>query len=579
MDISFQLQTIGAVVIAALLAGALASKMGLSSSIGYILAGVLLGPLGLNFLFPDSAVSVLFSELGIILLLFYLGLEMSLSKFRETGAVATLIAFVQMLSALVAGFFVAKLFGFGDLEALVIASLLPMASTVMAVKFMLERGIIHTLESRVAISVLIIEDFAAILVLVFLNSLSSQQSINIAVLNGLLFVVFVYYLVEKVSKHVLNILKSVGHEDKAAIYAISIGLIVSELGGRLGLSSVLGAYFAGFALAESEFGERIKKEVGFFREFFILFFFVSFGAAASVPSSPSIFLLMLALVAAYVVVMTVSFGVMGSALGFSPSSAVTMGLTLAAIGEFSLIIAGFARKLSEAGPLASQLPHAGDILSLAFLLTVATSFLMPFLFNRSEQITRVFLLLYPPFARKAMEGIGRGMRALEQTGKEPVFKSHAARALQALAGNFIIVIAIVYISSLKEVQVPVEGIPFLPPYATMGMLILPLVIWPLYRIVNELKILAHKVSESAVARAFPELSKSLEIEHRVSDIFTGMILTLSGFGASVFVFYATGASVILLAPALFTLISMMYLSKSFYGLMEHYEAIETGMAA
>ncbi|MFA6048592.1 MAG: cation:proton antiporter [Candidatus Micrarchaeia archaeon] len=580
LSVTVQLQVIGIVVLAALLLGALATRLGLSSSVGYIIAGVFLGPLGAGFFDTHSIVAALFSELGITLLLFYLGLEMSLSKFRETGAVATLLAFVQMLFAFVAGFFVAKMFGFPDLEAVVIASLLPMASTVMAVKFMIDRGIIHTLESRIAVSVLIVEDFAGILVLVFLNSLSSQQSVNIAVLNGILFVIAAYYVVENLSKHVLNILSSVGHEDKMALYAIGIGVMVSFVGDRLGLSTVLGAYFAGFALSESQFGERIKKEVGFFREFFILFFFVSFGAAATMPSSSAIFLLLLALVAAYIIVMTVSFGVMGTALGFSPASAVTMGLTLAAIGEFSLIIAGSAKALADSGTLAAQLPHAGDILSLAFLLTLSTSLVMPFLFARSEAITRIFFSIYPQSARTAMAEIGRGMHAVEALGaKGKMFSSYYARTLRSLATNIVIVVSIVYIASLKQLDFSLPWLPLVPSYVTMGMLLLPLIIWPLYRIVNELKILAGTVSSTVVDRAIPALRKAREIERRVSEIFTGLVLSIAGFGVSVFTFFAFGPSVILLAPALYTVISLMFLSKSFYSLMEHYETIESSIAA
>ncbi len=578
LQISTQLQLIGLVVIIALVGGAIAAKFGFPTSVGYILSGLAIGPLGAGFIDQTSNIYAVFAELGLTLILFYLGLEMSLNRFRRTGAVAAVLAFVQMLFALVIGFFIAKAFGFGDLEAIIIASLLPMASTVMAVKFMMEKGILGTFESQVSLSVLIVEDFVGILVLVFLNSLSTQQSLNTSVLNGLLFIIAAYYVVDLLSKHILNILQSVGQEDKAAIYAIGVGVAVSFVGASLGLSNVLGAYFAGFALSESKFGERIKKEIGFFREFFILFFFVTFGASAVLPTTMESVALLAMLVIGYFLVMILSFGVMGMALGFHPNDAVKMGLAHAVIGEFSLIIAGSARELSEKGALAGQLAHINEIVSLAFTLTIVTSLVMPFLYANHEKIAKVLVSLYPAPARNAMSAIGTRMKQLHELEREKIFKTSQAHSLRGLVTNALIVIAIVYIASLKEAQTGAGWIPFIPNSVTLGMLLLPLVIWPLYRFVNELKIITRNFSEQAVERAFPSIKKTGEMEGRVADIFAGLVLSAAGFGMSIYSYYFFGPSVILLAPALYTIISLMYLSNSFYGLLEHYEAIETGLA-
>ncbi|MFQ5406584.1 MAG: cation:proton antiporter [Candidatus Micrarchaeia archaeon] len=574
IEISTQLQFIGVVVVAALTFGAIAQRIGLSSSIGYILAGLVLGPLGISFLDSSSSIAALFSELGLTLLLFYLGLEMTLSKFRRVGAVATLLAFIQMLVAFVLGFSVAKFFGFGDLEAIIIGSLLPMASTVMTVRFLLDKGIVHTFESKMALSILIVEDFAGILVLVFLNSLSSQQSLNSAVFTGLLFVVAAYYVVDLVSRHVLGILKNLGQTDKMALYAIGVGVIVSFVSDQLGLSSVLGAYFAGFALSESKFGEDIKREVGFFREFFILFFFVSFGVGAILPSSPEILVMLAVLLVVNLAANVIALGVFGTALGFNPQSAVSMGIMLGAVGEFSLIIAGSAKVLSEKGVAGVELSNAGDLMALAFLMTIFSAFLLPIAYSRARQITGWFLNIYPSKARRVVSVVGRKMHVLDSLSKNKVFHSVHARTLRSLLVNFVIVFSIVYIASLQEAQFTVSWIPFLPNFVTFGMILLPFVLWPLYHAVNDLKFLARTVSSSFVENAFPSLSKSFEIKNKIADIFSGIVLVLLGFVASVWTYYYVGASVLLVLPVLYTIVTMMYLSTTFFGLMEHYESVE-----
>src|SRR3990167_8329312 len=121
---------IGVIVLAALFFGIIASRFRLPTSIGYILAGFLLGPQIFGFLKPSEGIAQLFGEIGLLLLLFYLGLELSIKKFKESGAFAAVMSVIEMGIPFLFAFIIALLFNFGMLEALVIGAMLTATSTV-----------------------------------------------------------------------------------------------------------------------------------------------------------------------------------------------------------------------------------------------------------------------------------------------------------------------------------------------------------------------------------------------------------------------------------------------------------------
>ncbi|MFH1257884.1 MAG: cation:proton antiporter [Candidatus Micrarchaeota archaeon] len=568
---SIPIVQIGVIVLASFLFGTFFSKMGFSSAVGYILAGLLLGPLGFNYLAKEGVgigVASVFGEIGVMMLLFYLGLELNIRRFKETGAFATILAVVEMLFAFVMGYVVAKYFGFTDLEALIIGSMLTATSTVITSKFIIERKLMETTEARIIISILILEDFLAILILVFVSSLVEQQSINLLVLNAVFFVIAMFFIVSKVSKHVLNLLSSIGYEDQMWLYAIGVFITVAFFGSTyLGLSAAIGAYFAGFALAESTYGEKIKKELGMFREFFVLFFFVSFGATATLPSSSTIYIMLLVLVAGYIIVKLLSEVIFGTALGLGMKSAVTGGLLMGSVGEFALIIATALQPLN--------LKEGGDILSLAFLLALATTVTMPLFYSQREKITAFFERIVPiGFRRDNI--LKQQVSAIEHLTSDKAFQNEYVASMGNLFKNLLIAISIIYLSNLVDAQIDLPFAPLIPSKLSVSLLVLPLVIWPIYKLINELKFLTKKITNSILMQVFPSKDANVvAIEKQVGDVFSGIVLVLIGAGATAYLyFHFPKEYVFLLIPATYTLIAIMYLSRSFYGLIEQYEELE-----
>ncbi len=557
---------IGVIVLAALFFGIIAGRLRLPTSIGYIIAGFLLGPQFLGFLTPNEGIAQLFGEIGLLLLLFYLGLELSIKKFKESGALAIVMSLIEMGIPFILAFVVALLFGFSFIESLVIGAMLTATSTVMVTKFMLDRRIENEPESRLGISILVVEDFFAILVLAFLFSVSNAVSFKETLLNGVLFVIAMLFAVSRVTRFVSKFFEKHGKTSIMTLFALGVGILVAYFSSYLGLTIALGAYFAGFALTETPFGERVKKEIGFMREFFILFFFVGFGTMVTLPTANSL-LLVAVLVSAFIAAKIIGYCFFGVALGLSLDSAAKLGMLMIPIGEFSLIIAAAA---------AAFVRNPSELISIAFLITIISAVVSPFLFDRSKQIADFVSRLYPPRLRRSFSLLGKEMHSLEKVSQNPAFQTEFSRAVESFMLNSVVALAIVYMSFLASFKVDLSFIPFLPKEISINVLILPLVFWPIYKAINELKFIAYSAVSSWSREHFPYWKRHHEAGVAASEIITSFILTMAGVFASV-LFYFT-LSELLLVPLLFTLLAVMYLSKSIYSLFEQADDLES-MAA
>lgn len=554
---------IGVVVLAALMMGILFTRLRLSTTIGYILAGVILGPQLLGFLVPNQGISQLFGEIGLLLLLFYLGLELSIKKFKETGGFAIILSIVEMATPFLFSFVVAQMFGFNFIESLVIGTMLTATSTVMVSRFIFDRKLEKEPESRLILSILVVEDFFAILILAFIFSISHDVSFKLTLLNGVLFMIAMLFAVSRIMRFASMFFEKSGRSSVVTLFALGIGILVAYFSNYLGLTIALGAYFAGFALTETPYGDRIKKEIGFMREFFILFFFVSFGTTVVAPSVNSL-LLVAVLVVAYVLAKIVAYCFFGVALGIPLQSAAKQSMLMIPIGEFSLIIAAAA---------APFMKNPGELISLAFMLTLVSTFISPFMYDRSKEIADFISRVYPKRFRKASTILSKELHSLERASQSEAFQNQFSRLAESIAVNSVVALAIVYMSFLASFNIDLSFIPFLPKSLSINALILPLVFWPVYKAITDAKYLTYTIISNWSKAHFPSRKRHHETAVAASEIITSFILLVVGISASL-MFYLFLRD-LLLVPVLFTLLAVMYLSKSIYSLFEQSEDLES----
>ncbi|MDD4128207.1 MAG: cation:proton antiporter [Candidatus ainarchaeum sp.] len=451
------LTSIGIIMVLAISISFLVKKSGQNSVIGYILAGFILGPMFFNFLNPSDALVLGFGELGLFILLFYLGLEMSLKDFLKAGSTSIGLALIDMAGLVGIGFFITYISGFSFLFSIVVGMMAFSTSTAIVAKFALDKGLIQQTSAKLAISILILQDFLGIVLLVFLTSFFAPTGANPIQLGlaAIVFAVTAFFAVSKVAKQVEAWLESNGFgHTEVTLFALGIGLIVATLGTFLGLSSALGAYFAGFALAETKYGSKIKKDVGFLRDFMLVFFFVTFGTMIFYNTSTSllevpqlstlIFIggIALAVSIGIVFVNGVVFHIFGPPFGLSKKDSALIAIMLIPLGEFVIIIA-------KSSMVALNGAESALISSLAFLMILSTVIIFQPLYNLRE-LHEKFFSIFPSIGKAPIENI----IIVEKTNE-------LSELIKKFAGNFLVVLCFAWITILLYEAIPRFGVPII----------------------------------------------------------------------------------------------------------------------
>src|SRR3989344_953489 len=449
------LTTIGIIIIIAILVSILVKKFGQNPVIGYILAGFILGPFFFNFLHPTDPLVLGFGELGLFILLFYLGLESSLKDFLRAGSSSFILALLDIVGSVAVGFAIAYIFGFSLLFSLLIGLMLFCTSTAIVAKFALDNKILGLPSTHIAISILIFQDLVAIILLVFITSFSRSGAALDLALSAVMFATAAFFVVYQLSQWAENWFAKNGYGHiEMTLFSLGIGLIVATLAGFLHLSMALGAHFAGYALAETKAGLKIKKDIHFLRDFFLLFFFVSFGttifysaqAAGIVIPDTSTLLSMLGFAILLVIGGTIAHGVVFSLFG--PMLGLKRGedtsrpaILLGPLGEFVVIIAT----------------------SAVVLLTEREAFLLPTI---AFLIIAVSIIIFQPMYQrvKLHERIFSILPIIFPAREKTIVVPHTEESIENMKNvgfNMFVVLAIAWIAVLLYYDLPRLGVPII----------------------------------------------------------------------------------------------------------------------
>jgi CPA2 family monovalent cation:H+ antiporter-2 len=369
--------TIVAALVLAFILGAITNRFRVSPLVGYLLAGVVIGPFTPGYV-ADQGVAKDLAEIGIILLMFGVGLHFTLQDLLSVRTIAVPGALVQIASATVLGLGLAWLLGWTIAAGLVFGLALSVASTVVLLRALQQRRLLETERGRIAVGWLVVEDFATILALVLLPALASIAE-NSAAMSAAGLVLLIVLTLAKVAAFVAVmlivgkrmiplIMHYVAHTGsrelfRLAVLAIALGVAygASQL---FDVSFALGAFFAGIILAESELSQRAASEILPLRDAFAVLFFVSVGMLVD----PSIVLKdpLALLVTLLIVVLGKSVAAFAivRAFGHSKSTALTISASLAQIGEFSFILATLGVALRLLPERAQDLILATAIISI-----------------------------------------------------------------------------------------------------------------------------------------------------------------------------------------------------------------------
>ena len=398
------------VFVAAVLGGLIAKRLGQPLIMGYVAGGILIGPFTPGPTLSDIHVLELFAEIGVILLMYSIGIEFSFRDLLRVKWVALIGGPVGLLVVIALAVLVGRLLGWNMLESLTIGAVTSLASTMVLSQLLIDRGELHSEHGRVMIGITLVDDLAFVIMIVLVPVLTTASgseflSIGAGFGEALLILVPVIFIAAKLVPPLMARIPDTTNQELRILIALALGFATAAVTQALGLSLALGAFLAGMIVSESEVGHEILAELLPLRNAFVALFFVTIGTLID----PKALILYPALLAAIVAVITLGKFVIWTSVvklfRYPLRTAVLVGVGLTQIGEFSYVLVRVARDAGLVEPHLYSATLAASLLTIllnAVLMRVAPQFLNRFSLTRTQ----------PADAERQMEAarVGEGSR-------------------------------------------------------------------------------------------------------------------------------------------------------------------------
>ena len=368
--------------------------------LGYILAGFLIGPyMPFFFNVTDSSSISTWSEIGIIILMFGLGLEFNLHKLVSVGGTAIITALTEVGGMLLFGYLVGQALGWGTMDSVFLGGMLSMSSTTIIIKAFDDLGVRKERFAQLVFGTLVIEDIAGIFMMIILSTISVGQGISgmaLALKLGMLVLYLALWLILGIYLLPTLLNKASPLMSDETLLVVSLGLCFGMvlLADALGFSSALGAFLAGSLLAGTVHAERVEHLTQGVKDLFGAVFFISVGMMLD-PAMVVKYIVPILVLTLVTIVGKLFFSSMGVLLsGQSLKNAVHCGCSLAQIGEFAFIIASLGLSL---GVIADY------IYPIIIAVSVITTLTTPFFIKHSDNIYALVVKLLPEKLTQKLE--------------------------------------------------------------------------------------------------------------------------------------------------------------------------------
>ncbi len=375
-------------------------KIKLPLVLGYIVAGFLIGPyMPFFFTVADETAISTWSEIGIIILMFGLGLEFNLHKLLKVGATGLVTALTEVGGMLLLGYFVGKALGWETMECIFLGGMLSMSSTTIIIKAFDELGVAKERYAQMVFGTLVVEDIAGIFMMIILSTVSVSQSISggalalrlgFMVMYLALWLLIGIYLIPTIMKRFSPVM----NDEMTLIGSLGLCFGMVLLADTLGFSSALGAFMAGSLVAGTVHAERVEHLTGSVKDLFGAVFFMSVGMMLN-PAMVVKYIVPILIVTVVAIVGKLFFSSLGVLLaGQSLSNAIHCGCSLAQIGEFAFIIASLGMSLGVMEEFIYPI-----IISVSVITTLTT----PFFIKQSDRIVELISRMIPKKLRTKLE--------------------------------------------------------------------------------------------------------------------------------------------------------------------------------
>ncbi len=409
---------LGLIVVFATITGLIGRVLKQPLILSYIVAGLIIGPIGLNLIGLTGMEDItLISELGIAFLLFTVGVESDLNKLKNMGRIVFLGSLTQVILTSVISFFLFEFIGLDFIVSVYLGLILAFSSTTVVIKSLSDSHKLNTLHGRLMIGFLLVQDFLIVLALPVLSANAfSFPVIFPIIIKGFLLLLLSFLL----GKYIFSKIVSYSSNSQELLFlsGLSTCFVFIFLSVMLDFSPAVGAFLAGLSLSSLSSNLELVGKIRGIRDFFVTVFFVSLGVQLTLVFSNSLdFILLISVLMLFVVLILkpLIFALVSVIGGYGTRNGLLVGFSLAQISEFSFILAaqGF-----DGGK--GVLPQ--DIFSITIIVTALTMALTPYFMNSSEGFYSRLSALFHPFSKK-FQSVDK-LNDLERLPEETELNNH-----------------------------------------------------------------------------------------------------------------------------------------------------------
>ncbi|MGD6850873.1 MAG: cation:proton antiporter [Candidatus Bathyarchaeia archaeon] len=348
--------------------------------IGYLIAGVIIGPYTPPFSFvQETEFLSVFAEIGVVLLLFTVGLEFPLRRLRSIGRVVIGVSAIEIALMLIVSWAVGHFLGWGFYDTLFLGAALASSSTTIIAKVLGDTGKMKEISATIMLGILVVEDVVVVIILAMLQNVAATSAISVTssvwlvaklviFIGGTLVVggFFVPKLLDRFSK--------VQNHELLYILMIGVCFVFAILATQIGFSAAIGAFIIGVVIARSRLREEINREIGPFKIVFGAIFFVSMGALMDVTQIAVYWVPAVIITVVVILTKLTSCGFGTHMFGYDKKTSLQVGLGLGQIGEFAFIVAKAGQDLGVTSSF---------LLPIIGVATIITAFITPYLIKFS----------------------------------------------------------------------------------------------------------------------------------------------------------------------------------------------------
>ena len=426
--------------------------------LGYIIAGILIGPYTLPIPpVTDVHIVRLLADLGLVLLLFGLGLEFSWSKIRQIGLAVLIIGGLEITTMISLGYGLGRILGWSPTDALFLGAALHISSSAIIVKVLRDLGRLEFLSSRLIVGILVVEDFAAVVIIAVLSGMASTgiadlSSVASLLLRLVIFVVTSLALGAAIVPRIMRFTSQFRSSEALLITGLGLCFAMALLSQYLGLSVAAGAFLMGSILGDTEQSEEVTEVVVPIRDMFAALFFVAIGMLINITQfrdfiGPAVIVSIVFMVGKIFI-----NSLAASIAGYDGKTTLQVGMGMPQMGEFSLAIAKVG---IDRGVLVAPLY---PVIAVA---TALTSLVAPYITRSTEPVTKFLDTKSPKLLKAYLLNLSDWLQALRITfSRESEVAKRIKRMTNAILINLLMIVIVIGIGTFALQFVENVAYPF-----------------------------------------------------------------------------------------------------------------------